>query len=278
VIWFYCLGVQLLNGGGPDAKDESDLVDQIRNVVDDVQQTGIDGTSKETEEISKRVDGPTNGDDGSHGVEGGLDGLGGVSDGLELAGFTVEDFLQDESPSAHAEDESNPGVDGTRFAEVTGEKHENGSNQKSPEDAGGSRANGAEDEVELDHLQRHSNCPINVSVDDRRGEVGYPEFSHVEVMNRGDEGDEGTDSQRCSPVAWEALSFKNEEKCWRNHSNGDDPERDTDGIVSANPLWFEFMVHETGGAADVIYTDTRDTGWDFNSALRVKLLRKSVHD
>ena len=45
-----------LDSGAPDAKNESDLVDQIGNVVDDVQQTGIDGTSEEPEEIAERVD------------------------------------------------------------------------------------------------------------------------------------------------------------------------------------------------------------------------------
>lgn len=39
------------------------------------------------------------------------------------------------------------------------------------------------------------------------------------------------------------------------HRNGDDPERDTDGIMSANPFLFEFMVDETGVTANVIDTD-----------------------
>ena len=41
------------------------LVDQIGNVVDDVQQAGVDGTSEEAEEIAEGVDGPANSDDGT---------------------------------------------------------------------------------------------------------------------------------------------------------------------------------------------------------------------
>ena len=164
---------------------------------------------------------------------------------LELAGLTVEDLLQNVSPAGQTEDESQPSVDGTRFAEVTGEKHEHGSDQKSPEDTSGSRADGLEDEVELNHLERDGDGPVNVTVDDRGGEISDPEFTHVEIVDSCDEGDEGTDGQRCSPMTSETLSFEHEEKCGSNHGNGDDPERDTNGIVSANPLLFSFVVDET---------------------------------
>merc|ERR1712032_1522034 len=137
-IFSYCvrdLGIQFFNGCGPDAEDEGNLVDQIRNVVDDVQQTGINGTGEEAKEIAERIDGPADGDDGTHGVEGGLDGLRGVSDRLELAGFTVEDLLKNVEPTTETQDETQPGVDGTRFAEVARQKHEHGADEETPEDA-----------------------------------------------------------------------------------------------------------------------------------------------
>ena len=105
-------------------------------------------------------------------------------------------------------------------------------------------------------MERDGDGPVNVTVDDRGGEIGDPEFTHVEIMDGCDEGDQRTDGQRCSPVTTETLSFEDEEECGGNHSNGNDPERDTDGVMSANPLLFELMVDEAGVTADVIYTNS----------------------
>ena len=91
-------GVTLTAGGGPDDENESNLVDEIGKIVDQVEQLGRDGTAEVTEEVTEGIDGPADGDDGAHGVEGGLDCDGsGVS--LNLGGFTSEDLGQDESPS-----------------------------------------------------------------------------------------------------------------------------------------------------------------------------------
>jgi len=134
------VGLELVNGGRPDGKNETDLVDEIGNVVDEIGGGVRDGTEEVAEEVARGVDGPADGDDGAHGVEGLLDGLGGVSAGLELASFTVEDFLKDEAPAAETQNESHPGVDAARFAEVAGQKHEHGTDEEAPEDATGSWA------------------------------------------------------------------------------------------------------------------------------------------
>jgi len=103
--------------------------------------------------------------------------------------------LQDESPSAHAEDESQPGVDAARLTEVAGDKHEYGSDEEAPEDASASWAARSEDEEELNHLERHGDGPVDVTVDDGTAVVGDPVFTHVEIMDSCDEGDQGSDGQ-----------------------------------------------------------------------------------
>jgi len=59
--------------GRPDGQHEGNLVDEIGNVVDEIEHGGGDGAGEEAEEISQGVDGPADGDNGAHGVEGGLD-------------------------------------------------------------------------------------------------------------------------------------------------------------------------------------------------------------
>merc|ERR1712014_193331 len=72
----------LLPGGLPDCKAEPDLVHEISHVVDEIQRSIIHCAEKVAEEVSQRVDGPANGDNEAHDVEGGLDGLGGTLSAL----------------------------------------------------------------------------------------------------------------------------------------------------------------------------------------------------
>jgi len=242
--------IHFRDGRGPDGQHEGNLVDEISHVVDEIQHSGGDGAGEETEEISQGVDGPADGDDGAHGVEGSLHGLGGVRTGLELAGLTVEDLKEDEEPAAAAENETDQGVDGMGLTKVTEEKHQDGANHQTPEDAGGSRANGAEDEVELDHLKRDGEGPVNVTVDGGGLVVHDPVLTHVEVMDGGDQGDEGAGGDRDAPVAGHAGGFHEEENSGGNHRNGDDPEGDTDGIMGSDPCGGELVVDEAGGVAN----------------------------
>jgi len=64
--------IHFRDGRGPDGQHEGNLVDEISHVVDEIQHSGGDGAGEETEEISQGVDGPADGDNGAHGVEGGL--------------------------------------------------------------------------------------------------------------------------------------------------------------------------------------------------------------
>ena len=70
-------GVTLTAGGGPDDENESNLVDEIGKIVDQIEQLSGDRTAEVAEEVTEGVDGPADGDDGAHGVESGLDGDGG---------------------------------------------------------------------------------------------------------------------------------------------------------------------------------------------------------
>ena len=42
-----------------------------------------------------------------------------------------------------------------------------------------------QDEIELDHLQRHRDAPVDVSAHDRRRMDLFQEYAHVEVVHRG---------------------------------------------------------------------------------------------
>jgi len=207
------LVVELGDRGGPDGEDERSLVDEIGNVVDEIEDRGRHGAGEETEEIARGVDAPADGNDAAHGVEGVLHGLGSVGGGLHLAGFAVENLVQDVEPAGKSADEASPGVDGSRLAHVTEQKHDDGADEEAPEDATGAGTDGSEDEVEFDHLKGHGDAPIDVTVDGGRPVVGDPEFTHVEVVDGGNEGDEGTSRQGHSPVAVQSHSFPQEEHC-----------------------------------------------------------------
>jgi len=251
LMYFACIAahkyltLELGDGGRPDGQNEGDLVDEISNVVDEIEDGGRHGAGQEAEEISEGIDAPADGHDGAHGVEGLLDGRGGVSAGLQLASLAVEDLVEDVEPAHASEDETGEGVDGVGLTHVAEQKHADGADEETPEDATGGRANRAEDEVELDHLERDGDAPIDVTVDGGGLVIGDPVLTHVEVMDGGDECDEGTGGQRDSPVARKTLRLHEEEHGGGNHRNGDDPERDTDGVMGTDPLGLELAVQAT---------------------------------
>merc|ERR1719198_90795 len=63
--------------------------------------------------------------------------------------------------------EPNVGIHDTLLTHVSECKHDNGSNEELEESSCGGWTTGRlEDQVELNHLQRHSDAPVNVPVDD----------------------------------------------------------------------------------------------------------------
>ena len=100
---------------GPDGKAERDLVNEVSKVVHQVERVVIHAAQQVPEEVAERVDGPARGDDEAHGGERGLHVLAHlVAAGSHGTGFAQEDLVQDEPPSAQAEEEALPGVDDER--------------------------------------------------------------------------------------------------------------------------------------------------------------------
>ena len=230
--------LELVNGGGPDGEHETDLVDEVGNVVDAIGGGVRDGAEEVAEEVTGGVDGPANGDDGAHGVEGALHRLGGVSARLDLGGLAEENFEEDESPAEHAADETGPGGDEVGLTAISEGEHDNGTEEETPEDTTRDRANRAEDEEELNHLKRDGDGPIDVTVDDGGHEVRNPILAHVEIMDGGDEGDQSSDGEGGTPVTLDTAGFHEEEHGGGNHGNGDDPERNGDGVMASDPVGF----------------------------------------
>merc|ERR1711879_296263 len=62
-------------GARPASKHESDLVDEVSNVVDNVESHLIGGAAQDSEEVAQRVDAPASRDNQAHVVERLLDGI-----------------------------------------------------------------------------------------------------------------------------------------------------------------------------------------------------------
>merc|ERR1712085_35132 len=148
------LGLSVHLGGVPNGEAEGDLVNHIGQVVDQAQRTGVDGRHEVAEEVSQGVDGPADGDDEAHGAESGGDENASLLTS-DLAGLTVEDFVQNVEPSAHAEDETGKraNTESVLLTAVPEGKHGNCSEEEAPEHhSGDAGLDGGEDQVELDHL------------------------------------------------------------------------------------------------------------------------------
>merc|ERR1711953_1444694 len=148
--WFLqsLLGSPCLSLGGlPDGQAEPDLVQG--RIGDD--------TGQVSKEVTERVDGPTNGDNETHDVEGRLDSWGdSISTGCDSCTLTDEDFEEDEGPAGKTDGESKPWVDHLALTQVAEQQHDDGSDQQAVEHALSEIGlHGRQDQVELDHLQRH---------------------------------------------------------------------------------------------------------------------------
>merc|ERR1712003_514258 len=123
-------------GGGPDGEAESNLVDDISNVVDQVEVISLDLALQVAEEVAERVDGPANGDNQAHGAEGLLHMLAHLLvSSCHFAGFTSEDLEEDEAPASHAHNEAHHGVAETCLTAVASDQHDDGADQQTPEHA-----------------------------------------------------------------------------------------------------------------------------------------------
>merc|ERR1711972_1168911 len=181
-------------GARPARKHESNLVDKVCNVVEHVEEDLINGSEQVAEEVTKRVDGPTRCDDHAHVLKGGRDGLAAASGGA--SSFTREDFVQNEEPAEHTTNEGRPCWEQEGLTEVAEQEHHDGAQQELPEHCAAHwLASSLEDQVELDHLQRDGNAPIDVPVDNGRLVNLHPILAHVHVVHACHQSDKTTHVQ-----------------------------------------------------------------------------------
>merc|ERR1712023_187147 len=153
----------------PDGKAECNLVHKVSQVVDQVQSAVCNTTHEVSEEVAKRVDGPTHRDNEAHGAERGLHVLADASS-CNLASLTCKDLEQDKAPTSHAKNEASHWRHSLSLTCIAEGKHSNSAKQQTPEHALRKiRLHCRQDQVELNHLQRHGDGPINVAVQDGRG-------------------------------------------------------------------------------------------------------------
>merc|ERR1712084_55589 len=198
----HLLGLQGCVGLGalPDGKAECDLVDKVRQVVDQIE-GGVIGVIEDqiAEEVACWVDWPANGDNKFHDRVRALHMATCVA--CFLACLTSEHLVQDESPTRHTKSECWPSHQEVRFPSVAEGQHHNSATEKTEEHAATDLVvHCGEDEVELNHLQRNGDGPIDVSVQDRASSNCDPELAHVEVMDRCDQGHQGTYVQGSLPL------------------------------------------------------------------------------
>merc|ERR1719488_97860 len=167
----------------PDGRTEVDLVDEISQIVDQVERTVRDLTHQITKVVTQRVDGPANRHNDAHEVEG--VGAGWAQSFLgDRACRTKEDLEENEGPASHAHTEADPWIDDLGLTHVTEEEHHHRADQKAEEHAGAKvRLDSLEDQVELNHLQRDRQAPIDVTVHNWAGLQLDPVLAHVEVVH-----------------------------------------------------------------------------------------------
>merc|ERR1711959_706686 len=221
-------GIRL--GAGPTGKNKRDLVDKVRNVVDHVEEGLVHGAKEVAEQVAKRVDGPAHCDDHAHVVEGRSNSL--TAAGNRATSFTSKDFKEDESPASKATSEGRPCREHRDLTPVAACEHHDGAEQELPEHGrAGVLASRPEDQVELNHLQRDSDAPVHIAVDDRGFVNLHPVFTHVHVVHTCHQSDQGTHVQGCLPVGKDSCCLREEEECRRNHCDRDDPERDGNTVI-----------------------------------------------
>merc|ERR1712023_590923 len=144
-------------GGSPDCQAECNLVDKVCKIVHQVENAVLNAAHQVSEDVTKWVDGPTNSHDETHGLEGLLHVLVYAARLRQLASFTCEDLEQDVAPASHAKHEAQEWIENLGFASIAKGQHGDGANHQTPEHATAEgRLNSEENQVELDHLQGHS--------------------------------------------------------------------------------------------------------------------------
>merc|ERR1719456_2029027 len=203
----------------PDGKAERDLVHEVSKVVHQIESAVLHSTHQISKEVTKGVDRPADCDDETHGAERGLYVLVHlIARGTHGTSFTQEDLEQDETPSTHADNETHHRRYETSLTRITGSQHDDGTNQQTPEHHLANVAlHRREDQVELDHLQRHSDRPIDVTIEDWGSVEGDPELAHVEVMHCCNQGSQSTDVHGCLPMVCHIHRFHQEEHSRSHH-------------------------------------------------------------
>merc|ERR1719261_347352 len=110
-----CFGITLTRQGlspgcAPDGRAEVDLVDEVSQIVDQVERSVGDLAEQISEVVAQRVDGPADGHNEAHEVEGVGHGWTQIILG-HLACLTQENLKEDEAPAAHAHSKANPWID-----------------------------------------------------------------------------------------------------------------------------------------------------------------------
>merc|ERR1711939_409818 len=137
---------------------------------------------------------------------------------LATESFTHEDLEQDEAPSTHAADEAHHGRKKAGLTSITKSQHSNSSKQQAPEHASAKVGlHCREDQVELDHLQRNSDGPINITIQDGGTVDNDPELVHVEVMNSSNQCNQSADVHGCLPMKAYSHRFHQEEHGCSHH-------------------------------------------------------------
>ena len=111
-----------------------------------------------------------------------------------------------------------------RFSQVTKYEHKNCTNEKAPEHASADVGlHSREDQVELHHLKRNGDGPIDVAIDNGRAVDLDPVLTHVEIMNGSHQGNQSATIHTGFPVGMHATGLHDKEHRSGNHRDGDDP-------------------------------------------------------
>merc|ERR1711862_1081437 len=107
--------------------------------------------------------------------------------GALLCGLTRKDLEKDESPTSHAQGKANHAecsVVLVGLTKIAKDEHGNGANQEPPETASANLGSSClDDQVELNHLERHRDGPVNVTVDNWACVDCHPVLTHVHVAH-----------------------------------------------------------------------------------------------
>ncbi len=238
-------------GETPDNQSEADFIDGVADIINDVQLGGQLGGVAEhiprKSHVPDRVDGPSNEDEAPEEVEGAAD-VGIAAAVGQLLGFSEEDLIYDPRPTDGGDDAPAEIAKSTdwvsqlngEFPDIAGAEHENGVADEAPEhvDAGPRQL---QKEVEFRTHQRHGEEPVDVTEFDGRSgsgigavEVRAPKIPHVEVIDGGDGGDQGTDQQCGLPFIRDGLALEVKKDRGCEHGQGPDKKGEPDKVTRFN--------------------------------------------